>query len=423
MRDALSRSGRIGCPKVSRSSAPSVTRSARALLLLAIFVWPAVAPARGQKQAAFQRKRTFQFEKAGVRFSNRFPGARLNECTQVGKDAFRLVIRPENSPINNSAWYAFRVTSAAPKTITATLTYVGGTHRYQPRISRNGRDWRSLAADRCVSDKSKRTVTLRLDVDKRPLWVAARDLIGIAQIEAWVAVQARKSFVRQHTIGKSMRGRPIRMMTIGKSASRNLVFVISRQHPPEVSGTFGLMTFVETLSSDSPLARRYRERFLTLVVPLVNPDGLDAGHWRHNMGGADLNRDWKDFKQPETRQVRDALLRYAARPKARPFLFLDFHSTRRDIFYTQKDRHPTFPPNFTRDWLAALGKRFPEYQIRRSGAHNPTTGTSKGWFYERFKIPSITYEFGDHTERKLIRRITGGSTEEMMRLLLAAAEN
>ncbi len=405
-----------------------MTRTARIVLLSVAFPL-ALSSARGQEQVAvqekvaLQQKRTFRFEDAGVRFGNEFSGARLNGCTQVGANAFQLVIRPENTPINNSAWYAFRVTADAPKTITATLTYDGGRHRYKPRVSRNGREWRSLATDRYVHDRDKQTFTLTLDVDTRPLWVAGRDLIGVAQIESWAGRLARKPFIRQSTIGKSMRGYPIRMMEIGNGKSPNLVFVISRQHPPEVTGTLGLMTFVSKLSADTALSNRFRERFLTLVVPLVNPDGVDAGHWRHNMAGVDLNRDWKDFKQPETRQVRDALLKRAARPETRPFLFLDFHSTRRDVFYTQKDEHPTFPANFTRDWLSALGKRFPDYQIRRTGSHDPTTGTSKGWFYERFKIPSITYEFGDHTEAELIRRVTGGSTEEIMKLLLVAADN
>ncbi len=413
MRNSLQGSGDRGCSDTSM-----VARAARILLLSVVFVLPALSSARLQEKVDLQQKRTFQFRKAGVRFSNQFPGARLNECTQVGKDAFRLVIRPENRPINDSAWYAFKVAAASPKTITATLNYVGGEHRYRPRISRNGRDWSSLP----VQDGEKGSVTLTLDVDKKPLWVAARDLVGVAEIESWIERMARKSFIRRVTIGKSMQGRPLRMMKIGNGKSRKLVFVVSRQHPPEVTGTFGLMAFVETLAGDSPLAGRFRKRFLTLVVPLVNPDGLDAGHWRHNMAGADLNRDWKNFKQPETRQVRDAFLAFVALPGARPFLFLDFHSTKKDIFYTQTDGQTTFPANFTRDWLAALGKRFPEYEVRRSGGHDPTTGTSKGWFYERFRIPSITYELGDHTDRELIRRITGGSTEEIMKLLLAAAE-
>ena len=34
------------------------------------------------------------------------------------------------------------------------------------------------------------------------------------------------------------------------------------------------------------------EKFRVLAFPLMNPDGVDLGHWRHNAGGIDLNRDW-----------------------------------------------------------------------------------------------------------------------------------
>ena len=42
---------------------------------------------------------------------------------------------------------------------------------------------------------------------------------------------------------------------------------------------------------------------MVIVYPLMNPDGVDEGHWRHNTGGIDLNRDWAHYNQPETRQV------------------------------------------------------------------------------------------------------------------------
>ena len=92
------------------------------------------------------------------------------------------------------------------------------------------------------------------------------------------------------------------------------------------------------------------------------------------------------------------------------------------MFYTQLDRHETFPKDFTKQWLGALRQRFPDYTVRRNGSHNVTRATSKAWAYERFKIPSITYEYGDHTDRELIRRVTRGSAEEAMKLLLKAAE-
>jgi cytosolic carboxypeptidase protein 6 len=158
------------------------------------------------------------------------------------------------------------------------------------------------------------------------------------------------------------------------------------------------------------------------VIPLINPDGVDHGHWRHNLGGVDLNRDWLRFQQPETRAVRDLLERLADREGARVFLLLDFHSTARDIFYTQNDEHPTFPENFTARWLAALAERMPDYEVARSGSHSSPHVTSKAWGYERFGSPSITYEFGDNTDRDLIRRQSKIAAEEMMRLLLEAID-
>ena len=42
------------------------------------------------------------------------------------------------------------------------------------------------------------------------------------------------------------------------------------------------------------------------VVPMMNPDGADALR-RRNANGADLNRDWLNLWQPETRCVRAAI--------------------------------------------------------------------------------------------------------------------
>ncbi|NQT15668.1 MAG: succinylglutamate desuccinylase/aspartoacylase family protein, partial [Planctomycetes bacterium] len=196
------------------------------------------------------------------------------------------------------------------------------------------------------------------------------------------------------------------------------VFLIGRQHPPEVTGSLALMKFVETLFGQSDLARRFRERFNVIVVPLMNPDGVDAGHWRHNFGGVDLNRDWDRFDQPETRAVRDELLQFKADSGPRLFLFLDFHSTHRDVFYTQPDHLKTSPEGFTRKWLDAVQERFPDYKLRQVGSHGSVQKTSKRWGYEVLGVPSITYEIGDHTDRSLIDRITEGAAHEMMRLLL-----
>ena len=68
------------------------------------------------------------------------------------------------------------------------------------------------------------------------------------------------------------------------------------------------------------------------MIPNMNPDGVEHGFWRHNMGGIDLNRDWGPFTQPETVLVRDQLDRFVQTGSPQLSLFLDFHSTDRDVF-------------------------------------------------------------------------------------------
>src|SRR5262249_7158982 len=139
------------------------------------------------------------------------------------------------------------------------------------------------------------SATARIEVGPDGLWVAAQEMIGVAELGAWTDAKAKLPFARERVIGESLEHRPLRQLTFAETQQPNYVFIISRQHPPEVSGTLALMRFIDTLTDESDLARRYRKSFQTVVVPLMNPDGVEHGHWRHNLGGVDTNRDWKAF--------------------------------------------------------------------------------------------------------------------------------
>jgi predicted deacylase len=190
------------------------------------------------------------------------------------------------------------------------------------------------------------------------------------------------------------------------------------------------MAFVETVVASTPLARAFREQFAVLLVPLVNPDGVEAGHWRHNANGVDTNRDWGIFAQPETRAVRDAIL--VARETRRLVFHLDFHSTFSDVFYTQSDDAPSEPAGFTKAWLDGIQQRVPAYEPKRSTSRipatiisakgTPTSTTSISWAHREFGIPAITYEVGDNTDRLLLKSVAVAAAESMMEQLLALSK-
>jgi hypothetical protein len=356
------------------------------------------------------------FSEVGVTFEAHFPRARMNGCEMLGPDEFGAVVRPENLPVNDSPWFAFRVRSETEKTITLRLRCQGGSLRYRPKISLDGTQWLLLPEECYQQTEDRKEAVLKLEIGPRVLHVAAQEPVSRAEMEDWAATLERLPFVTRSTFGTSIKGVPLMRLDIGNAESKRKVVIIGRQHPPETTGSMALMRFIESVVADSEQARSFREAFHLVVMPLLNPDGVDAGHWRHNMGHMDLNRDWNAFAQPETRAVRDQIL--ALKEQGRLFLMLDFHSTFRDVFYTQPDEAASSPPNFTVRWLAGIRRRVPGYTAERSASPTPTPTTSTYWAHHTFGIPAITYEIGDNTDRTLLKRVAHAAAEEMMELLV-----
>jgi predicted deacylase len=199
-------------------------------------------------------------------------------------------------------------------------------------------------------------------------------------------------------------------------ASRH-VLIIGRQHPPEATGTMGLLAFVEELVGETDLAVEFREYFRVHVIPLVNPDGVDLGHWRHNTGGVDLNRDWEAFNQPETRVVRETFSEILEQQGHEVWFAVDFHSTQNDVFYTLDRELETTPPGITDRWLSHIAAILPDYEVNDSpsGVDGPV---SKNWFYRTFNAPALIYEVGDQTDRALIREVATTAAQGTMEILL-----
>ena len=397
----------------------------RNTLFLAVitFITLGVNPALSEVlfKVPLQTRKEWNFEKEGVQFSNNFSGARLNNCTHLQDNIYVATISPENSPINRSPWYAFKISSSKKQTIEVRflLTYPGVTSR--PKISIDGKEWKALEKDKwtAANPEKKTPASALIEVGPEALWIFAHPPISLNDLDSWSNNLAKSPSTKITSIGKSLEGRPIKQLTLGNPDATNFVFILGRQHPPEVTGSVGLMSFVDTIALDSTLSKTFRHSFQTIVIPVVNPDGVEHGHWRSTLGGVDPNRDYGPFTQVETRAVRDALTTIAKQPKARAYLFLDFHSTSEDIFYTQRDEDQTFPLLFTKRWLKGIQEHFPNYAFKRDAGHNENLPTSKTWAYKTFGCAGITYEFGYNTSFEKVRNIATGAAEEMMEILVA----
>lgn len=345
-----------------------------------------------------------------------FSAANMASCAIVDARTVEIFLKPENTPINASPWYAVRLTPEQPGNVRVILRYEEHPHRYKPKVSLDGQSW-SVVPDAMVDERGAGyRISIKLDLDDVPMFLSAQELFTNGAHNAWIDALAEKPFLEVREIGQSVEGRPIRLLTSSAQVETpKTVMLVGRQHPPEVTGALAMISFTEEVLGDSVLARRFRSEFDLEIIPNLNPDGVEHGHWRHNFHGVDLNRDWGPFTQPETQAAKSVIDQIEAPGLA---LFLDFHSTRRNVFYTQRVGNDGTEYGFTAEWLKRARQNTPDYEFGREGAHNVDLPTSKTYIYERFNIPAITYELGDETDRTEIAQTARVFAREMMTLLL-----
>lgn len=364
-----------------------------------------------------QEKKVYKITQTGVSADNLFDGARLNNFELVNDNAYRATFSPENFPINHSAYYAFRIWSEANQTVQVELNYTKHGHRYRPKISTDGENWILLDSAKIQFAPDSVNVFLTLDISPEKLWVAAQEVQNSTHTRQWCEEKAKHANVMLSSIGKSKLGRDLWLMDIhnGDVKGKDVIVIISRQHPPEVTGYLAMKAFIEEILADHKLANDFRKKYRLLVFPCMNPDGVDLGHWRHNAGGVDLNRDWAYYNQPENNQIANFIVKAVKQNKSDVILGLDFHSTWWDVYYTNREI-PKHIPHFKEYWFAGIHQTLgEEINEKPSFLGGPV---SKNWILTQFDALGITYEIGDQTPRDYIKEKGKVTATEMMQLLI-----
>ena len=346
-----------------------------------------------------------------------FPGARRGRCTVLSDTHVRITILPEDEGyIIDSPWFSFKIIPNYAATATITINYVGGHHRYVPKTSSDGIHWSALDESRVSESSNGKQATFTVDTGDDVVWVSAQELFPPPAYDIWNQRMAASGVADIAVLGESLGERPISMLRSNKGA-RDVLLLVGRQHPAEVTGAIAFLAFYETLLYDTELAIGFRQHFGIVAIPMLHPTGVIGGNWRHNLGSTDLNRNWGPFRQPETQLIENLLQNLDSDGK-KIRVFLDFHSTQENVFYTQDEDHPTTPPLFTRTWLDNAKPRIQNYEYTNQENPVDTIGVSKNYMYKRYGIPSSTYEVGDETDREAIRQAAKIFAEELMLLML-----
>lgn len=349
-----------------------------------------------------------------VRITSDFTTGRMDECRLITENEYLITLVPENTPINSSPWYAFKIQAEQDTDITITMRVRGDKHRYPPKVSVDGKKWQlqeyKLKDDRLI---------MKLTASAEPKTIAAQEIINNQYYVDWAKKLTVNNQITHTVLGSSTQGRTIYKIEHKNVNAKEWLVILGRQHPPEITGALALFPFVETLLADNKLSHAFLSKYNVLVIPNINPDGVHAGNWRHNANGIDLNRDWKSFSQIETEQINNYLEKLVAQGQKIAFA-VDFHSTKKDVFYTMPASYGVEKPYFVTHWLSKLNDEMPSFEVIMKPGNNPNKGVSKQYFADKFNVHAVTYEMGDDTSRYQIVRIAHQAAKSLMKTMLSS---
>lgn len=346
-----------------------------------------------------------------------FEGASRSVCYVEDERTLSILVTPEHlPPINPSPWYAFRYSATKGGKLTVNVRYIGARHRYAPKWRGSG----DPAAFSVTVAQDKEAVSITLPPGEGV--VSSQPLVTSSHYDKLLGQLTKSGWGKNIILGRSHNGRPIKAVRLGNANAPRLVVLLGRQHPPEVTGAMAMDVFSVTIARLVRSGVIDGKQFQFLVVPLLNPDGVARGHWRANLGGADLNRDWGIFNQPETRAVNDWLGLLPA--QVRPVLMLDFHSTNRNLFYVQGDDASALGKAFLATWLGGKENAFAGYPFKIEPRDaNAGSGTTKNWFNATYGIPAYTYEVDDDSDPVAVRAAAEALAQNLIPSLVFALKD
>lgn len=229
----------------------------------------------------------------------------------------------------------------------------------------------------------------------------------LIHLEEW----KQSPYVTASVIGQSVEGRDIHALTITSDQPpqqpRHTVSIHARTHPMETQSTWVCNEMIRFLLSDNPYAAFLRERCTFHIVPMYNPDGVEATSTRYNAHGVDLEREWnKANPEPEAAALKAhfarlmnseapieiALNLHSSSDPNRYFWY--HHETGTSMEFTHLQQE--FIDDVRRDYSGIMPFYYRVSWINETPVHFP-----ESWFWLNYgtNVMALTYE--DIYERKL----------------------
>jgi hypothetical protein len=262
------------------------------------------------------------------------------EIDDEGAVHVHLIYDHERASINraNGHWH-FRV--EAPKGSDLMLVLHNFENIYNGRkgcpvskktmchVSKDGSHWKLIPTELAQTESGAATLRIPLHMEADSLYLARAEPYDLEDLDRFLRSIRSHRDVLIETIGKTVEGRTLEMISIGDPGAPRSVLLRARAHPWEPGGNWVVEGLIRRLLEDDDLGTRCRKAYRVHLLPMANKDGVARGWTRFNLRGMDLNRKWDAPADPDLSPENAALERWierAIRDGRRPDLAIDFHN-------------------------------------------------------------------------------------------------
>ena len=192
-------------------------------------------------------------------------------------------------------------------------------------ISEDGRRWTVVRGEKLAGNRFQ----LKLKLRTGSLYVARVEPYRLSDLEALKRSISTHKKVAIKTIGRTVQGRELEIIRLGRIDAPNRVLLRARAHPWEAGGNWVLQGLIERLLEDDADALKWLDTYCLYVMPMANKDGVVRGGHRFNLHGMDLNRKWDvspDLSLSPENHALEQWLESLIASGRRPDLAIDLHN-------------------------------------------------------------------------------------------------
>jgi hypothetical protein len=355
-------------------------------------------------------------EIADVTFSTAFEGGSIGLIEKLGETTFRVHVRgqqDERGRNRAATWYCVRMDHVRGRELTITLTDFVGEYndvlgstpmndKIRPAMSEDGQTWGH--AEDMSWDSQKKEATVRLKPRRDSVWLATQPMYTHSRFVALVDEIKQSTFARVETIGKSVQGRELVLITVTDfatpDADKKTIWLQARQHAWEGGTSYVAEGALRFAMSDTPEAKKLRTENVCVFTPMVAVDGCAIGLPRFNVHGYDPNRHWDEVNlrdkrylemMPEVWYFKKAILNHVARG-GRIDLMLNMHNTETGEYVaTQADDAQSLARMTAMYDRLLAGTSFDPSQPQKLRTSERASGNTN-WLYQEARIPVMLME-------------------------------